>query len=356
MERVRLLVFVLLLIGVLGVPPAAAQESVAVTTPYPGVAVEAGDSVGFDLVVTAPSRERVDLAVDAVPEGWEAVLRGGGFTIDGVFAGPEVEDAPDVTLDVTVPQDAEEGVYDVAVVAEGTSGSDRLVVSLRVAEAVAGAVSLTTDFPSLRGPADTDFSFDLTLQNDTPEELTFALQVAFGRRRFDRIEAVDRLDHHGRADPGGGPRGEGQVLGGDLVLCGGVDAVDAVAVQRVEHAAAEPLRQSDGHIDVRAEAVGAPWVRHHSPLAGGHVARIEVQPHERGPGVPEGPDQGVHLAVGGQRRVEGPPQLHGVEAGLRCPPWALRQGMLGEQDRQVDVEPQRSARRQGHGDLLSTWW
>jgi uncharacterized membrane protein len=177
MHGVRLLVFVVVLIGGVAVPPAAAQESVVVSTPYPGVAVEAGDSVGFDLLVTASSRERVALAVDALPDGWEAVLRGGGFTIDGVFAGPDEEAAPDVTLDVTVPQDAEQGVYDVAVVAEGASGSDRLVVSLRVAEAVAGAVSLTTDFPSLRGPADTDFSFDLTLQNDTPEELTFALDA-----------------------------------------------------------------------------------------------------------------------------------------------------------------------------------
>lgn len=173
----RVLAFVMvLMVGVLAVP-VSAQEGVAVTTPYPAVAVEAGDSVSFDLLVTAPSRQQVDLAVEALPEGWEAALRGGGFTVDGVFAGPEDDDAPDVTLDVTVPAEAAEGVHEVVVAASGADGSDRLTLSLRVAEAVAGAVTLTTEFPSLRGPADTDFSFDLTLRNDTPEELTFALEA-----------------------------------------------------------------------------------------------------------------------------------------------------------------------------------
>ena len=84
----------------------------------------------------------MDLAVEALPEGWGATLRGGGFTVDGVFAAPDPDDAPDVTVEVDVPADASEGVHEVIVAASGTSGSDRLVLSLRVAEAVAGAVSL----------------------------------------------------------------------------------------------------------------------------------------------------------------------------------------------------------------------
>ena len=45
-----------------------------------------------------------------------------------------------------------------------TSGSPR---------AAAGSVSLTTDFPQLKGPSSSTFSFNLTLHNDTAEDLTF---------------------------------------------------------------------------------------------------------------------------------------------------------------------------------------
>ena len=39
--------------------------------------------------------------------------------------------------------------------------------------AAAGDVSLTTDFPQLKGPSTSTFTFNLTLHNDTAEDLTF---------------------------------------------------------------------------------------------------------------------------------------------------------------------------------------
>lgn len=164
-----------LLLSPVALLPAAAQTGVQVSTPYPAVVVEAGHSVTFDLDITAPTRQRVDLTVSRLPDGWTATLRGGGFTVDGVFASPDPEEAPDVQLEVTVPPDVGEGAHEVAVTAAGPSGSNTLVVRLRIAEVVAGGVSMTADFPTLAGPADTQFTFDLDLRNDTPEEVTFNL-------------------------------------------------------------------------------------------------------------------------------------------------------------------------------------
>ena len=79
--------------------PAYAAEVVEVSTPYPAVAVEPGSTASFTLSVRADTRERVDLALSEVPEGWEATLRGGGFVVDGVFADPA--EPPEVTLDST---------------------------------------------------------------------------------------------------------------------------------------------------------------------------------------------------------------------------------------------------------------
>jgi hypothetical protein len=54
--------------------PATAQTSsgLTLTTPYPGLTVEPGDTAGFDLAVTSTTNTTVSLAVDGVPEGWTA--------------------------------------------------------------------------------------------------------------------------------------------------------------------------------------------------------------------------------------------------------------------------------------------
>jgi hypothetical protein len=79
---------VALCVMALAAPPVAAATRVEVTTPYPAVAVEPASTATFPLTVTADTRERVDLSVSGVPEGWSADFRGGGFTVDGVFADP----------------------------------------------------------------------------------------------------------------------------------------------------------------------------------------------------------------------------------------------------------------------------
>ena len=50
-----------------------------------------------------------------------------------------------------------------------------LPIDIRVTPSAAGEVALESEFPELRGAADTSFSFNLTLRNGTPDELTFGV-------------------------------------------------------------------------------------------------------------------------------------------------------------------------------------
>lgn len=157
-------------------PPAApAAGGVQLVTPYPAVSVEAGKSATFSLEVITPARRQVRLEVVESPPGWQATIRGGGFVVHGVFGAPK--DPPSVQLDVKVPADAAKADYRVIVRAAAAGASDTLVLSLRVAEVVAGAVTLVAEFPTLRGAADTTFRFNLTLTNNTPEASTFNLSA-----------------------------------------------------------------------------------------------------------------------------------------------------------------------------------
>jgi uncharacterized membrane protein len=157
-------------------PAARAAGGVELSTPYTSVAVEPGNTASFALHITSNVERRVSLTVNLVPAGWTATIRGGGFIVDGVTAGPS--GAPDVTLDVEVPDAATDGTYRVSVRASGGGEAvDTLDVDLRVAAASGGSVTLTTDNPALRDDATATFPFSLSLENGTPRELTFALST-----------------------------------------------------------------------------------------------------------------------------------------------------------------------------------
>lgn len=155
-----------------------AQEAgpVIVTTPYPNVAVQPGSTISFDLTVEAPSPQRVGIEVAGAPEGWVTTLRGGGYVIGAVTAGPE-DDAAEFELEVRIPLDAQPGTYPLRVRANGPSGTSETTLELVVQEEVNAGVNITADFPSLRGAPDSTFSYTLTVENNTPAEQTFTFDT-----------------------------------------------------------------------------------------------------------------------------------------------------------------------------------
>jgi uncharacterized repeat protein (TIGR01451 family) len=154
-----------------GVPTAAAADTVTLSTPYPGVAVAPGTKVSFDISVKTDESARVDLSLKGVPADWTASLFGGGFVVDGVQTSGTT--AATVRLDVTVPATATAATQRIEVAARAGGATDILPLDIRVTPNAAGQVTLTTDFPSLKGPSTNTFTFNLTLHNDTAEDLTF---------------------------------------------------------------------------------------------------------------------------------------------------------------------------------------
>ena len=156
-------------------PLTAAAGGVTVTTPFPAVVAEPGSTASFKLAIDVTSARQVNLTADGLPSGWTARFRGGGLTIDGAYVTPST--TPDITLDVEIPDGAAAGTTDIRVVATGGGGADTLALSIRVADAAAGDVTLTSDFPELKGAADTSFTFNVTVHNDTAAETSFSMNA-----------------------------------------------------------------------------------------------------------------------------------------------------------------------------------
>ncbi|HLA15257.1 MAG TPA: NEW3 domain-containing protein [Candidatus Limnocylindrales bacterium] len=156
-------------------PAALAANGLEITTPYPSVSVAPGSDVSFDLTIKSTTERQVALAVSGVPTGWTATIRGGGFVVDGVQAGPK--DDPDVRLDVKIPADAPSATTRMTVTATAAGASDQVPIAVTVDTAAAGSATMTADFAQLQGPSTQTFTFNLTLRNDTAQDLTFGLNA-----------------------------------------------------------------------------------------------------------------------------------------------------------------------------------
>jgi len=163
-----------LALGVAAPVAIAASDTLTITTPYPAVAVAPGAKVSFNVSVSTPAPQRVALDLTGAPAAWKVSLFGGGYVIDAVQTNGT--DAASVRVDVTVPATA---TGTTRMVLTGTAGSTsvQLPLEVRVEPNATGAVTLITDFPSLRGPSSQKFNFNLTLRNETAEDLTFAVNA-----------------------------------------------------------------------------------------------------------------------------------------------------------------------------------
>ncbi len=177
--RTRLAARAALLLAVLGLvagpvaPLVAAATGLSVTTPFPSIVAEPGSTASFKVTLDSNQDGEVRLAAAGVPTGWTARFTGGALVIAGAYV---TRDEPvDVNLNVDIPAGAASGTSTFRVEATGPQGTTVLQLTVRIEEKVGGDVTLTSDFPELRGPASSTFSFNLTLKNGTATESTFAI-------------------------------------------------------------------------------------------------------------------------------------------------------------------------------------
>jgi uncharacterized membrane protein len=150
--------------------PVHAAAGLSLTTPFPGVAASPDSRVTFNLEVDANESGLIDLEIIGVPESWSASLHGGGLVVNRVLLNGS--DPTEVRLDVDVPADAT-GTTRMTVIASDNESRVELPIDVTVEAEAEGEVSLSTDFPSLRGAAGTTFTFNMQVRNDRAEDLTY---------------------------------------------------------------------------------------------------------------------------------------------------------------------------------------
>lgn len=159
---------------VLGLAPALAPTALAagltVTTPYPSVVVSPGTQVSFDLSIETSNETRVSLSVSGTPASWKASLHGGGYVVGAVQTNGD--DPTTVRLDVDVPDDAT-GSTTITVTANDGDSTVTLPLEIKVEADAGGEVKVTPDYTALRGTSNQSMTFNLSINNQTPEDLSY---------------------------------------------------------------------------------------------------------------------------------------------------------------------------------------
>lgn len=159
-----------------------AEGGLTLSTDYPGVSVKPGDTSSFPLYLINGSAEEMnaELSAEKLPEGWEGYFRGSSSEVSSVhvFAGQTKEDSATLSYSLNIPEDAQEGDYQVTLKADaGESGTAELPLTIHVTTEEAGQGNFTAEYPELQGDTGTSFSFDTTLVNNGSTSQSYSLSA-----------------------------------------------------------------------------------------------------------------------------------------------------------------------------------
>ena len=192
-------------LGIISVSGAAAEEEAAETeteevlaeaqneagdvvlsTDYPGVSAKPGATVTFPLYIvnTGSTQADVTLSAEDLPEGWSGYFRGSDGEVSMMHVGAEQtkEECPKLSYALTVPDEAEDGEYDLTIRAEGSGMEAETMLHINITREEAGQSDFTAEYPEQEGDASTNFSFDTTIINNrvTPQSYSLSAQTPEG--------------------------------------------------------------------------------------------------------------------------------------------------------------------------------
>jgi uncharacterized membrane protein len=156
--------------------PASPALAATLTTPYPAMTVQAGQTVTVTLSLKDTVSQRYELSVSGTPEGWKVSILGDGRPVQAAMTDPS--QALALELQVEVPENAPEGVSTLTVTARAAGSSVSMPISFTVSKSEGGTTTLNADYTSLRGPSSAKYTFSLTLANNTLQSRTYNISAS----------------------------------------------------------------------------------------------------------------------------------------------------------------------------------
>ncbi|MGI6669352.1 MAG: NEW3 domain-containing protein [Acetivibrionales bacterium] len=153
-----------------------ADGGLSISTSYPGITVKAGEDVSFTIRVdnNGATAQNIKLAIEDIPDGWEAYFEGMGKQISRVFV--KSNDFTTVSFNVKIPPETSEGSYRIVLAAAGDNyASNKLELDLDVSEKEMVRGKFIAQYPELQGPSGAIFKFKVDLANNGSKDQSYSL-------------------------------------------------------------------------------------------------------------------------------------------------------------------------------------
>lgn len=152
-------------------PPAGIYFS----TDYPSLTLQAGQTstISLQLHNQASPPERFALSLDGVPHDWKATLLGGGRPVASAM--PTTDSTLELQLRLEIPKADAQTHHTLVVHADSTDRHLSLPVDVTLATQLPAQLSVTPDLPQLTGSANTSFDYQLTVKNDSGQDVLASL-------------------------------------------------------------------------------------------------------------------------------------------------------------------------------------
>jgi uncharacterized membrane protein len=156
----------------------APPPGIYLSTDYPSVTLKAGEtsSISIQLHNQAMPPERLALSVDGVPEHWKATLLGDGRPVASAMPGSGQSLYLKLRLDIPKGDAQESGT--ITVHADGSQRHLSLPLDIRLAEQLPAQLSVQPELPQLTGSAHTAFDYQLTIKNDSGQDVLASLAAS----------------------------------------------------------------------------------------------------------------------------------------------------------------------------------
>jgi uncharacterized membrane protein len=152
-------------------------RGLVLATPFPATTASLGETTTLDLTVRnyGLPPQLLNLEATRVPEGWTATFLGNGVPVKAVQVG--TDESAELSLRLEPPADVKAGDYAFELQASGDNTTAALPITLTLTQLLPPKLTLETDLPSLKGSPTTNFSFNVTLKNESGTDTTVNLQA-----------------------------------------------------------------------------------------------------------------------------------------------------------------------------------
>ncbi len=150
-------------------------------TTYTSRSVTPGETITYDVQVMNNTNriQNIGFTLVGMPDKWSAKVTANGNEIQRIAVKPETEEedySKSINLELDIPLKVEKGTYYFKLIAKSENEyHDELPLRIKVTEQGVLETELQVDQANMEGYVDSDFTYNITLKNQTAQKQSYAL-------------------------------------------------------------------------------------------------------------------------------------------------------------------------------------